>query len=57
MLCEQLGYNMLFKWVLEMQIADVPFDQSSFGKNCARMMEPDIAARFFAAVVKAAKEL
>lgn len=54
--CEQLGYNMLFKWFLEMQIADAPFDQSSFGKNRARMMESDVAALFFAAVVKAAKK-
>lgn len=56
MFCEQLGYNMLFKWFLEMEIADAPFDQSSFGKNRARMMESDVAARFFAAVVKAAKK-
>lgn len=56
MFCEQLGYNMLFKWFLEMQIADAPFDQSSFGKNRARMMESDVATRFFAAVVKAAKK-
>lgn len=56
MFCEQLGYNMLFKWFLEVQIADAPFDQSSFGKNRARMMESDVAARFFAAVVKAAKK-
>lgn len=54
--CEQLGYNMLFKWFLEMQIADAPFDHSSFGKNRARMMESDVAKRFFAAVVTAAKK-
>lgn len=54
--CEQLGYNMLFKWFLDMQIADAPFDHSTFGKNRERMMTADVAGRFFAAVVGQAKK-
>ncbi len=54
--CEQLGYNMLFKWFLDQQIADTPFDHSTFGKNRERMMKADVAARFFAAVVGQAKK-
>src|SRR5690349_20652371 len=30
--CEQLGYNMLFKWFLDMNIEDEPFNHSTFGK-------------------------
>jgi len=54
--CEQLGYNLLFKWFLDMEIADEPFNHSTFSKNRARMMEADAAGQFFAAVVAQARK-
>lgn len=56
MFCEQLGYNLLFKWFLDMELADEPFDPTTFGKNRKRMMESEVATRFFAAVVEQARK-
>lgn len=48
--CEQLGYNMLFRWFLDMDLTEVPFDASTFSKNRERLLEHDVARRFFDAV-------
>ncbi len=55
MFCEQLGYNLLFRWFLDMDMAEAPFDHSTFSKNRARLMEHDVAAQFFVQVVAQAK--
>jgi transposase len=55
MFCEQLGYNLLFRWFLDMDMAEPPFDASTFSKNRARMLAHDVANRFFAEVVGLAK--
>src|SRR5215203_5205330 len=31
--CEQLGYNLLFRWFLDLDMTEVPFDASTFSKN------------------------
>lgn len=49
--CEQLAYNMLFIWFLDMDMTDKPFNQSTFSKNRERMLKHDVARRFFEAVV------
>ena len=49
-LCEQLRYNLLFKWFLDMNIGDEPFDHSVFTKNRERLMNHDVARQFFDAV-------
>lgn len=49
--CEQLGYNMLFRWFLGMDMTDRPFDASTFSKNRERLLEHQVARRFFDAVV------
>lgn len=53
-LCEQLGYNMLYRWFLDMDMTEKPFNASSFSKNRDRMLEHDVARRFFDAVRDAA---
>jgi transposase len=53
--CERLQYDLLFKWFLGLNIADAAFDPSSFSKNRERLLEHDVARRFFAAVVAEAK--
>lgn len=49
--CEQLDYNMLFRWFLDMELEAKAFDHSTFSLNRARLIEHDIAKRFFAGVV------
>lgn len=53
--CERLNYDLLFKWFLDLPIDAKAFDPTTFTKNRARLLEADIADRFFAAVVGQAK--
>jgi transposase len=49
-LCERLRYDMLFKWFLDMNMDEDPFDPTSFTKNRDRLLKHEVAGRFFAAV-------
>src|SRR5437016_6112686 len=53
--CERLNYDLLFKWFLDLPIDAKAFDASTFSKNRRRLLDHDIADRFFAAVVGQAK--
>jgi transposase len=53
--CERLQYDLLFKWFLDLNIGDPAFDHSTFSKNRARLLEHEVARRFFAAVVGEAR--
>jgi transposase len=53
--CERLNYDLLFKWFLDLPIDAAAFDSSTFSKNRQRLLDHDIADRFFAAVVRQAK--
>ena len=53
--CERLNYDMLFKWFLGLAIDDRAFDATTFTKNRQRLLDHQIADRFFAAVVVQAK--
>lgn len=53
--CEQLGYNMLFRWFLDMDMVSPPFDATTFTHNRTRLMEHEVAARFFSEVVQEAR--
>jgi len=55
LLCEQLGYNLLFRWFLDMDMTEPSFDHSTFSKNRARLIEHDVAAQFFVQIVAAAR--
>ena len=48
--CEQLRYNLLFKWFLDLNVDDPPFDHSTFSRNRERLLEHDVARQFFMAV-------
>jgi transposase len=50
-LCEQIRYNVLFRWFLDMDMLDEPFDHCAFSDNRERLLEHDIAGEFFRAVV------
>ena len=49
--CERLQYDLLFKWFLDLNITDPAFDASTFSKNRERLMQHDVAAAFFDAVL------
>jgi transposase len=54
-LCERLHYDLLFKWFLDLNITSPAFDPTSFTKNRDRLLEHEVAARFFAAVLEEAR--
>jgi transposase len=53
--CERLNYDLLFKWFLDMPIDARAFDATTFTKNRQRLLDHEIADRFFEAVVAQAK--
>ena len=55
--CEQLDYNLLFRWFLQMDLVEPSFDHSSFSKNRSRLLEHSIAQQFFDEVVAYARGL
>lgn len=48
--CEQLGYNLLFRWFLDMDLTEATFVQSVFSKNQLRLLEHQVGQKFFRAV-------
>jgi transposase len=56
MFCEQLGYNLLFKWFLDMDMDERAFDPTSFTKNRKRLLDHDVAGHFFRTVVEQARK-
>jgi transposase len=56
MFCEQLGYNLLFRWFLDMNMTEPGFDHSTFSRNRGRLLAHDVANEFFTAVVQLARE-
>ena len=41
--CEQLDYNLLFRWFLDMNADEPTFDASSFSRNRDRLLDHDVA--------------
>jgi len=54
--CERLRYDLLFRWFLDLDMVQEPFDASSFSRNRDRLLEHEVAHRFLQAVVKRAKK-
>jgi transposase len=55
--CEQLDYNLLFRWFLDLGLDETSFDHSSFSTNRARLLEHAVAGEFFRGVVEQARTL
>ena len=53
--CEQLDYNLLFRWFLDMELMEESFDATVFTKNRERLMEHEVGRLFFDAVVGQAR--
>ena len=54
--CEELGYNILFRWFLGMDLVEPSFDPTSFSKNRERLLKHEVAREFFDVVVWHAQE-
>src|SRR4029453_222625 len=54
--CEQLGYNLLFRWFLDMELEEESFDATVFSKNRERLMEHGVGRLFLDAVVREARD-
>lgn len=54
-LVEQIGYNLLFRWFLDMALDEKPWDATVFSKNRDRLLKAEISAHFFAAVLAQAR--
>ncbi|HSM92022.1 MAG TPA: IS5 family transposase [Anaeromyxobacteraceae bacterium] len=54
--CEQLDYNLLFRWFLDMDGVEESFDHSTFSRNRQRLLEHEVAAKFLAEVVRTARD-
>jgi transposase len=50
LLMEELDYSLLFRWFVGLAMDDEVWDATVFSKNRERLLEGEIASRFFAAV-------
>lgn len=57
MFCEQLDYNLLFRWFLDLNWDEPAFDHSTFSRNRLRLLKHDVAGEFFRTVVSEARAL
>jgi transposase len=53
--CERLRYDLLFKWFLDLNVADPSFNPTTFSKNRERLLRHRVAEAFFAEVVAEAR--
>jgi transposase len=49
--CEELDYNLLFRWFLDMQLMEPSFDATTFTKNRERLLQHAIGQQLFDEVV------
>src|SRR5215467_4407355 len=55
MLMEQLGYNLLFRWFVGLNMDEPVWVPTVFSKNRDRLLESDIAEKFFQQVLDQAR--
>ncbi|MHB8068656.1 MAG: IS5 family transposase [Desulfobaccales bacterium] len=56
LLMEQLDYNLLFRWFVGLSMDDKVWNHSVFSKNRERFLGSDLAAAFFARILKQAAQ-
>jgi transposase len=56
LLMEQLDYNLLFRWLVGLNMDDPIWDCTVFSKNRERLLEGDVARAFFAEIGELARE-
>lgn len=55
--CEQLRYNMLYKWFVGLELDEVPFVPTTFTKNRDRFMKMEVGKKLFDEIVREASRL
>ena len=55
--CEELDFQLLWRWFLDMSLMERSFDQSTFSKNRSRLLQQQVALQFFDEVVRQADAL
>jgi transposase len=56
LLCEQLGYNMLYRWFVGLSMDDAAWDHSTYTHNRERLIEHDVVRGLFGQVMQQAKD-
>jgi len=56
LLCEQLGYNMLYRWFVGLGMEELAWDHSTYTRNRDRLIEHDVVRALFAQVMQQAKD-
>lgn len=56
LLCEQLEYNLLYRWFLDMDMDERVLDHSTFAQNRERLMDHEVGRKFFEQIVKTASD-
>lgn len=56
LLVEQIDYNLLFRWFVGLGMDDAVWNHAVFSKNRDRLLNSDVARRFFAEVNRSAKK-
>ena len=52
--CEELDYNLLFRWFLDLELIEPSFDATVFTKNRRRLLEHEVGRQLFDRVLGAA---
>jgi transposase len=55
LLCEQLGYNLLYRWFVGLSMDDAAWDHSTYTKNRDRLIEHEVVRALFGQVMQQAK--
>src|SRR5215210_154492 len=55
--CEELDFQLLYRWFLDMSLMEPSFDPTVFTKNRQRLLKHDVAREFFDEVVRQAAGL
>lgn len=55
LLCEQLGYNLLFRWFVGLSLEKKPWDHSTYTKNRDRLIEHEVVRELFERVLDQAR--
>jgi transposase/ribosomal protein S6E (S10) len=55
MLMEQLNYNLLFRWFVGLEVDEPVWNHAVFSKNRERLLNQDVARKFFERVLEQAK--
>jgi transposase len=56
LLCEQLGYNMLYRWFVGLSMDDAAWDHSTYTKNRDRLIGHEVVRALFGQVMQQAKQ-